>query len=252
MCQGGAVSGRRPHLVVAGVTLAAMVAYPLCGPAGRRRSTSLVVGGLAITTAAGAARTWGIARTSVAAVTCVLGTGVVEAVGVRTGRPFGGYEYTDRLRPQVAGVPVVVPVAWWSMVVPAREAAHAALGAGSTPIRRIGLGALSLAAWDLFLDPQMIRDDAWRWQHAGRYRTVPVSNFLGWVVVGAAAMAVVEVLLPPRAPSSALVAEYGGMAVMETAAFATFFRDRLVAAVGGTAMLPIAVVATARLVGHRT
>ena len=32
------------------------------------------------------------------------------------------------LRPTVAGVPVVVPLAWWAMALPAREVAHAALG----------------------------------------------------------------------------------------------------------------------------
>ena len=43
-----------------------------------------------------------------------------------------------------------------------------------------------------------------------------------------------------------LVAEYAGMGVMETVGFAAFFRDRLVAAVGGAAMLPIAALAAAR------
>ena len=44
----------------------------------------------------------------------------------------------------------------------------------------------------------------------------------------------------PR-PSGDLVAEYATMAAMETVGFAAFFRDRLVAAVGGSAMLPVAV-----------
>ncbi len=37
------------------------------------------------------------------------------------------------------------------------------------------------------------------------------------------------------------------MAVMETLGFAAFFRDRLVAVVGGAAMLPTAAFAVARL-----
>ena len=35
-----------------------------------------------------------------------------EAVGVRTGFPFGDYSYADTLGPTVLGVPVVVPLAW--------------------------------------------------------------------------------------------------------------------------------------------
>ena len=37
------------------------------------------------------------------------------------------------------------------------------------------------------------------------------------------------------------------MGVMETLGFAAFFRDRLVAVVGGLGMLPIAAIAIARL-----
>ena len=41
--------------------------------------------------------------------------------------------------------------------------------------------------------------------------------------------------------------EYTTMAVMETLGFAAFFRDRLVATVGGAAMVPIAATAVVRL-----
>ena len=44
-----------------------------------------------------------------------------------------------------------------------------------------------------------------------------------------------------------LVGEYTTMAVMETLGFAAFFRDRLVATVGGAAMVPIAATAVVRL-----
>jgi len=48
------------------------------------------------------------------------------------------------------------------------------------------------------------------------------------------------------AQGGALVAEYATMAAMETVGFAAFFGDRTVAAVGGAAMLPIAVTAVRR------
>ena len=59
-------------------------------------------------------------------------------------------------------------------------------------------------------------------------------------------MAMLEALLPTGRADGVLVGEYAGMAVMEALGFAAFFRDRLVAAVGGAAMLPIAALAAAR------
>ena len=82
----------------------------------------------------------------------------------------------------------------------------------------------------------------------GRYRGIPFSNQVGWLLTGAALMAALERLVPP-APGDAdraLVGVYGWMAVMETLGFALFFRDRVVAAAGGAAMLPFAVLAARR------
>jgi len=234
---------RRAVQTVAGaMTAAAMIAYPLAGRGGpaRRNLSSGVVGGLAVTTTAGALARWGVARTALAGKLVALGTLAIEHVGTTRGVPFGRYDYTGRLRPTIAGVPVVVPLAWWAMAVPAREAAHAALGARSTPACRIVAGAVALAAWDLFLDPQMTAEGFWRWPGGGRYRGIPLRNFAGWLATGLGVMVVLEVVLAPREPDATLVAEYAAMATMETVGFAAFFRDPLVAAVGGAAMLPIA------------
>jgi putative membrane protein len=202
---------------------------------------------LAVTTTAAVARRWGVRRAALAAAAVGGGTVLVEAVGTTTGIPFGRYRYSGRLRPTVLGVPVVVPAAWWAMAVPAREAANAALGRRSGPAARIGLGALALASWDLFLDPQMTGEDFWRWSIRGRYRGIPLSNFVGWLITGAVVMAALEVLLPPGRPEPGLVGTYAGMGVMETLGFAAFFGDRVVAAIGGAAMLPIGVLGLARL-----
>ena len=243
-------SATRTLAGAAAVTLAAMIATPLVrrgGPA-RRALSSVVVTGLFTTTTAAASRRWGAVRTTGAAAGVAVGTAAVEHLGTATGVPFGRYGYTGALRPQVAGVPAIVPLAWFAMAVPAREAAHAALGARSTPFGRVVLGAAALTAWDLFLDPQMVGEGYWRWARVGRYRRIPASNFAGWFVVSLAVMGALELALPAdEAPDPALVAEYGAMAVMETLGFAAFFRDRVVAAVGGAAMLPVAAAAARTL-----
>ena len=143
-------------------------------------------------------------------------------------------------------MPVLVPLAWLAMAVPARETAHAALGHHSSALRHVGLGAVALTAWDLFLDPQMVGEGFWRWERPGRYRGIPIGNYAGWMLTATGVMAALEVLLPPSDRAEpVLVGEYGVMAAMETIGFARFFGDRVVAAIGGSAMVPLAAVATA-------
>lgn len=235
------------------VTIAGMIATPLLPRrgAGRRLLSSVVVGGMFATSTANAVRRWGATRAGTAAATTAVATGVVERVGTRTGLPFGSYAYTDALRPQIAHVPAIVPLAWFGMGLPSREAAHAALGQYSTPVRRMALGSAAMTAWDLFLDPQMVGEGYWAWAKRGVYRGIPLSNFAGWFLTGLAIMGLFEVVLPParRDPDVRLVGEYGYMSVMQTLGFAKYFRDPLVAVVGGLGMLPIAAAAAANLLG---
>lgn len=246
----------RPSVLVAGAltTAIGMIVTPLAPRGGpvRRSLSGVVIAGLATTTAAATVRRWGAARTGVAG--AVIGgiAHTVERCGSRHGLPFGRYRYTDALRPQVGGVPIVVPAAWFAMAVPSREVAHAALGDRSTAARRVVLGAAALTAWDLFLDPQMVGEGYWAWAKVGRYRGIPASNFIGWFVTSLGLIALLEVMLPvdtaePVQPDPVLVGEYAFIAVMETLGFARFFRDRTVALVGGAAMLPVAIAALARL-----
>jgi len=152
----------------------------------------------------------------------------------------------------VKGVPVVVPLAWFAMAVPARETAHAALGARSTARRRVVLGAAALTAWDAFLDPQMVGEGFWVWRRQGCYRGIPFSNYLGWFVTALLVMTALERALPVDDDAEpGLVATYGAMAAMESVGFAVFFRDRVVAAVGTAAMAPIALSGAWRMLRGR-
>lgn len=231
-------------------TTAAMIATPLFpqGGRGRRLLSSVVVTGAFVTTTANAARRWGWRRSAAAAGATAVATGLVERLGTATGWPFGRYAYTGLLRPHIAGVPAIVPLAWFAVGLPARETASAALGPTAPRAARVALGSLALTAWDVFLDPQMVGEGFWRWGRRGAYRGIPLSNFVGWFTTGLGVMGLLEALLDPTsndggaAPAdAALVGEYGFTAVMQTVGFAAFFRDRVVAVVGGTAMLPIAI-----------
>jgi uncharacterized membrane protein len=229
-----------------------MIATPLLPQGGRARRvlSSVVVVGSFATTTANAVRRWGGRRAGAAALATVVSTTVVERVGTRTGIPFGRYAYTRALQPQIADVPAIVPLAWFALGLPARETAHAALGNRSTPAGRVALGSAALTAWDLFLDPQMVGEGYWAWARRGSYRGIPLTNFLGWFVTGLGVMALLEAALPAsdRADDAdgALVGEYAFMGVMETIGFARFFRDPVVAVVGGLGMVPLAATAVVR------
>jgi uncharacterized membrane protein len=244
----------RSLLLPVAATVGAMVATPLTPVRGplRRILSTVTVTGLCMTSLTRSITRWGRFPALTAAAAVAAGTTAIEHIGPRTGKPFGRYHYSRALQPQVAGVPVIVPAAWFAMAVPAREAAHAALGDRSTRLRRMVLGSVALTAWDLFLDPQMTTEGYWEWDQPGRYRGIPFSNYVGWFVTGLGVMAVLEVMMPPGGSrrSSAgpgadgfLIGQYAYMAVMETVGFAAFFKDRLVAVAGGATMLPIAAAA---------
>jgi uncharacterized membrane protein len=242
------VPARRPPAALAAFAPAAlaMVATPLARRGGRARArlANVVVAGLAATSAASAVGRWGRARTVVAVATIAGGALGVERVGTATGWPFGRYSYQDNLRPSVAGVPVAVPLAWFGMALPAREVATAL---ARTPVGRVVGGAAALTAWDLFLDPQMTAEGYWAWAGAGRYRGIPAGNYAGWFATALAIMAALERLLPPAEPVPALVGVYAWVAAMSTLGFAVFFRDPLVTAIGGAAMVPPAWAAARRV-----
>ncbi|MET0662707.1 MAG: carotenoid biosynthesis protein [Ilumatobacteraceae bacterium] len=252
---------RAVAVVTGTVTAAAMIATPLVPRGGRQRRalSSVVVVAMAATTAANAGARWGTARALTALGAVGVTTTVIEGVGTATGVPFGRYEYTDALRPRVGRVPAIVPLAWFAMAVPAREVAHAAIGPRSGRTSRVVVGAAALTAWDLFLDPQMVGEGYWRWARRGWYRGIPLGNYVGWFATGLGVMAIIERALPVadpvvgglvdrtrRAPDASLVATYGLVGLMETIGFARYFRDPVVATIGGIGMLPLAAAAIVR------
>jgi uncharacterized membrane protein len=53
------------------------------------------------------------------------------------------------------------------------------------PAARILLAAVGLAAWDLFLDPQMVAEGYWTWRDPvpalPGVPGIPIGNYLGWL-----------------------------------------------------------------------
>jgi carotene biosynthesis associated membrane protein len=231
-----------PALVLAGAAAGVMALTQIAIPLADERAglTTIVVLAFAAATAALTARVWGWRRAATALVVIAVVTAVLERVGTATGWPFGHYEYGDALQPQIAGVPVVVPLAWFAMSLPAREVA-----ARLAPTRwgRVAIGAVALTAWDVMLDPQMVAEGYWTWEADGPWRGIPLSNYAGWLISSAGLMVLLSLLLPDPGRSRPLLGLYTWWAIMQTLGFLAFFGDPLVGVVGGLAMLPLTALA---------
>ena len=173
----------------------------------------------------------------------------VEALGVATCVPFGCYSYGSALGPRVLGVSWVIPLAWTWMAWPAWLAA----GALVRPVAaRIAVAAWALAAWDLFLDPQMVTEGYWTWR--GSFRglpgvpDVPLGNYLGWLVVALVMMTALAVSAPgPSARDGLMHALYLWTYCSSVLAHAVFLGLPWSALWGGLAMGVVAVPLGVRL-----
>jgi putative membrane protein len=166
-----------------------------------------------------------------------------ELVGVATGRPFGHYAYSGRLGPRIRGVPVLAAAAWAMLARPAWVAAG---WISPRPARRVPLAAAALTAWDVFLDPRMVREGYWSWPGGGRYEGVPASNFAGWFVTGLAVFTVVAAVdrAAPDPGDDGALALYAWTWAGEAVANAALWRRPRTAVAGTLAMGAIAVPAT--------
>ena len=109
---------------------------------------------------------------------------LAEAVGVATGCRSGTTP-TPGHWARVLGVPVVVPLAWVMMAWPALVVARTLVASRS----RLSSpsAAVALAAWDVFLDPQMVAAGHWTGSTprpgCRLVPGIPLTNYVGWLLV---------------------------------------------------------------------
>lgn len=193
---GGALRGL--PWILAAVTVLAQIAWPLTSGTARDALTITTVVLFFLTSASHALLArgflWALGWFVISA-----GIGLaVEVAGTRTGLPFGDYAYADRLGPEVLGVPAIIPLAWAMMSYPALLAARRlSRGPLLTPV----IGAIALASWDLFLDPQMVGEGHWAWTPGGAelpgIAGIPAQNFVAWLLVSLVMMLLLD-RLPRR------------------------------------------------------
>jgi uncharacterized membrane protein len=237
-----ATSLRRVPVALAALTVLLQIGYPLTSGDVRDRLTVVTVVAFFLASTSHALLHRGVRWTALL-VLVTAGTGLVaESVGTTTGVPFGSYDYAGSLGPKVLGVPFVIPLAWTMMAYPCllvgRRLASTRLGAAA-------VGAWALASWDLFLDPQMVEAGHWAWTDVELALPgapgIPVSNYLGWLLVASLMTALLQ-RLPERAaddrvPAALFLWTYASSVL----AFAVFFGRPAVAVLGGVGMGLVAI-----------
>ena len=168
---------------------------------------------------------------------------LVEFVGSTTGFPFGSYDYTQALQPQIGGVPLLVPLAWLMMLPPAWAVAERISG-GRRGLRYALTAAFAFTAWDLFLDPQMVHWGYWQWQQPGGYFGIPWVNFAGWLL---AALLLTAIVRPAPLRSTPLFAIYVITWLLQSIGLAFFWGMPGPALAGFVAMGVFVLAATNRV-----
>ncbi|MFZ5819350.1 MAG: carotenoid biosynthesis protein [Chloroflexota bacterium] len=186
----------------------AMLVQPILlwtwGQAAFRTGMSLTVVIQAVAVLAVLAGAWGWKRTASLLALVAVSAYLAELLGSQTGFPFGKYHYTGVLQPQLAGVPLLIPLAWLMMLPPSWAVARLIAGEQSPLSSFIILSAFAFTAWDLFLDPQMAAWGFWVWESPGQYFGIPLVNYLGWLLVSAIITALARPRDLPLAPLAAV------------------------------------------------
>jgi uncharacterized membrane protein len=252
---------RRGFRYVAWVLLGALVLTQICYPlaAGGTRAPLTVLTVLLgyLLSGSHALLTRGPRALAALIGTATLGGFAVEAVGVATGYPFGAYDYSGQLGPKVLGVPLIIPLAWTWMAWPAWLAA---LRLSTRRPVRIAMAATGLAAWDLFLDPQMVAEGYWRWQAPDPALPgvpgVPIGNYLGWLSFAVVLMVTLSSALArtghdPAAADAPIIALWLWTYASSVLAHAVFLGLPASAAWGGVVMGAVVLPLAAHLISER-
>jgi carotene biosynthesis associated membrane protein len=223
----------RAPAALAALTVLLQIGYPLVQGRLRDGLTIATVLTFFVTTSTHAAATRG-PRWALRLVALSAGLGLLsEAVGVRTGFPFGHYAYGSSLGPKALGVPLVIPLAWAMFAYPCLLVGQR-LAQGW---RAVAVAAFALASWDLFLDPQLVAAHDWTWHQGGpSLNGIPLTNTAGWLAVALLLMTLLSRLPRQGADDRVPLALFLWTYTSSVLANAAFFGRPGVALVGGLAM----------------
>jgi len=114
---------------------------------------------------------------------------IMEYSGLKTGFPFGGYEYLLFNGYKFLGVPIPVIFSWGIYITIGYLVASY-----YTKRFRWIYASISLVILDLAIDPLMVSKGVWRWNiHTPiEWFGIPYTNFIGWFMVSSISILIYE------------------------------------------------------------
>ena len=242
------------------------LAWKFSGP------TYVVLGALAALLHVGSRIGWRKALTMF-----VIGSAVAlgaELLGTATQLPFGEYQYTSVLGYRILGlVPFPIPISWFYMIVGSLAIVGRLMTArddNATRWKWALVGGAILVAWDVSMDPAMVKTAHWIWGDGDLFVRLglpapviafftkdffygmPLSNWFGWYVTGVIIARLLLQVTPPTlyatriSPTWLPIILYAVNGIMPVA---LCIRDELwLAALFGTIamLIPLALAVVAR------
>ncbi len=138
-----------------------------------------------------------------------------ELLGTWSGLPFGVYSYTGLLGYKILDlVPFNIPTSWFFMLYASIAICGRLLQAKDDATSRwywALVAGLVLTAWDVSMDPAMVKTQHWIWdipdlssasafsQFIGRemFYGMPLTNWLGWLLTGIIVARLMLAIVPP-------------------------------------------------------
>ena len=115
------------------------------------------------------------------AILVIIGSFIIEWLGVKTGKIFGHYAYGETLQPILFGVPIAIGFAWLCMLLTSTAVAKRILPKFSNyhfMIQAISISLLMLL-FDLVMEPAAMKLGYWTWLAS----SIPNQNFIAWFVI---------------------------------------------------------------------
>lgn len=117
----------------------------------------------------------------------------IESIGLLTGFPYGEFLHSPILGFKLFGVvPWTVAFAWTPLILAGIVLTRRTI---KSVFLRIIVLSLFLVLLDLTLDPGAVYLKFWKYETAGTYYQVPVSNFIGWLFSGLIGATIAELLV---------------------------------------------------------
>jgi putative membrane protein len=115
----------------------------------------------------------------------ILGTFVIEAIGVNSGKLFGEYIYGQSLSIKILETPIIIGFNWLMLTYGAVELIRKNNRLRSYLPVIVGL---LMTIYDFLMEPVAMRTDMWSWS----FNHAPIQNYLLWFVISAVIAACFE------------------------------------------------------------